>query len=107
MDDKLSKIQELNFAKAHLTELLIDNENKIHNLEVEKDSFEKHCFTLKDERNMLREYIEKISSDFNSKNKFKDQSINMNLNSNNGNSMTKDKNYFNNKTDQPQPWIID
>ena len=47
------------------------------------------------------------SSDFNSKNKFKDQSINMNLNSNNGNSMTKDKNYFNNKTDQPQPWIID
>jgi len=69
-DDKLSKIQELNFAKAHLTELIVDNENRIHNLEVEKDSFEKHCFTLKDERNMLREYIEKISSDSSSEKEF-------------------------------------
>jgi hypothetical protein len=47
-----------------LTELLVENENKVHNLEVEKESFEKHCIELKEERNMLREYIDKISEDF-------------------------------------------
>jgi hypothetical protein len=43
----------------------------------------------------------------NSTNKFKDQNININVNPNVGNSVNRDKNYFNSKNDQPQPWIID
>jgi len=57
IDDKINKIQELNFAKAHLAEILIDHENRIHNLDIEKESYEKHCMELKDEKSMLREYI--------------------------------------------------
>jgi len=63
LDDKITKIQELNFAKAHLTELIVENENTIHNLEVEKESYEKHCTDLKEERNVLRDYIEKMSAE--------------------------------------------
>lgn len=63
LDEKLDKIQELNFAKVHLTELLIENENKTHNLDVEKESFEKHCYDLKEERSMLRDYIDKLTEE--------------------------------------------
>jgi chromosome segregation ATPase len=64
-EDKSQKIQELSFAKAHLAELLIENENKMNSLEVERDSFEKALLDCKEERNMLRDYVDKISSEFN------------------------------------------
>ena len=64
MQEKIEKIQELNFSKQHLTELLVECENKNHNLEVEKDSFMKHCGELKDERNVLKDFADKISKEF-------------------------------------------
>jgi chromosome segregation ATPase len=59
----LEKIEELNFAKAHLTELIVEKENINHNLDIEKDSFDKYAQDLKEERNMLRDYIEKLTNE--------------------------------------------
>jgi chromosome segregation ATPase len=44
--------------------MLVECENKNNNLEVEKESFEKHCSELNDERNILKDYVEKLSKDF-------------------------------------------
>ena len=60
----MAKIQEINFAKAHLTELLVEKENQVHNLEIEKESYEKHCTEIQEERDMLRDYIEKLNQDY-------------------------------------------
>jgi len=47
-----------------LTELLVECENKNHNLEVEKESFQKHSNELIDERNVLKDYVEKMNKEF-------------------------------------------
>jgi len=47
-----------------LTELLVECENKNHNLEVEKESFQKHSNELIDERNVLKDYVEKMNREF-------------------------------------------
>ncbi len=63
IEEKVEKIQELVFSKQHLTEMLVECENKNNNLEVEKESFEKHCSELNDERNILKDYVDKLSKD--------------------------------------------
>lgn len=63
IQDKVEKIQELLFTKQHLTELIVECENKNHNLEVEKESFQKHCNELNDERNVLKDYVDKLSKE--------------------------------------------
>ena len=47
-----------------MTELLVECENKNHNLEVEKESFQKHSNELIDERNVLKDYVEKMNKEF-------------------------------------------
>ena len=47
-----------------MTELLVECENKNHNLEVEKESFQKHSNELIDERNVLKDYVEKMNREF-------------------------------------------
>lgn len=53
------KIQELNFAKAHLTELLAGKENEINSLKIERDSFSSRCETFIKE---IKNYKEKLST---------------------------------------------
>lgn len=41
--------------------MLVECENKNHNLELEKESFVKHCSELNDERDVLKDYVDKLS----------------------------------------------
>jgi len=61
-------ILELNFSKEHLTELLIEAENKAHNTSVECDSYKQHCTDITEERKMLKEYIDKLTTEAKLKN---------------------------------------
>ena len=57
------KIQELEFAKQHLTELLVEKEELANNAIIEKESFENHAKELENEKNMLKECLEKIQNE--------------------------------------------
>lgn len=41
--------------------MLVECENKNHNLELENESFVKHCSELNDERDVLKDYVDKLS----------------------------------------------
>ena len=51
------KIQELNFAKATLTKMLVEKDNTINEMSLQKNKFEENIEKLNNEKNILQKYI--------------------------------------------------